>query len=38
MKSDKIGKCEYCGYEGLTDYYRGMNHCMRCNRIVKVKR
>ena len=36
MKSDRWNKCEWedCGYEGFTDYYRGLHHCMRCNRVV----
>jgi len=35
MISETVEYCKYCGYEGLTDYYRGKHHCMKCNRLIE---
>ena len=37
-KSNKISKCNWCNYEGFTDYYRMKHHCFKCNRLVKIKK
>ena len=39
MKSTKWHECKWkdCLYEGYTDHYHGLHHCMRCNRVVKIK-
>ena len=29
-----IMTCPYCSYKGKTHYYRGLHHCMKCNRVL----